>query len=66
MTQEQWKHSSSTHPVGAYFERRINVPIRYEYMAFRYDPKVNYAADVSVDFKSMNAVCQIQMQRQYD
>jgi len=66
MTPEQRIQSSSTRSVGAraenYLERRQNrrpnVTIRYERLAFRYDPIVDYAADVSVNFGTMSTVCQ--------
>lgn len=38
--------------------RRSNVTIIYERLAFRYDPRVDYAADKSVDFGTMSTVCQ--------
>ncbi|GBP40167.1 hypothetical protein EVAR_20310_1 [Eumeta japonica] len=43
-------------------ERRPNKQlkriVRYERLAFRYDSTINYAADVSVDFGTMNISCQ--------
>lgn len=38
--------------------RRSNVTIIYERLAFRYDPTVDYAADKSVDFGTMQTICQ--------
>ena len=35
-----------------------NVSITYERLAFRYDPTVDYAGDKSVDFRTMNNICQ--------
>ena len=66
MTPEQRIQSSSTRSVGAYAQnnlerqqnRRPNLTIRNERLAFRYDPTVDYAADVSVDFGTMSTVCQ--------
>lgn len=38
--------------------RRSNVVIIYERLAFRYDTTVNYAGDKSVDFGTMSIICQ--------
>lgn len=65
MTTEERIQSSSTRTVGAYAQnnlerrqaRRPNVTNRNECLAFRYDPTVDYAVDVSVDFGTMSTVC---------
>ncbi|XP_044592333.1 uncharacterized protein LOC123270358 [Cotesia glomerata] len=66
MTQEQRKQSISTRSISSYtrnnLERRQNRQpkriVQYERLAFRYDPTINYAADIAVDFGMMNTVCQ--------
>ncbi|KAH0567943.1 hypothetical protein KQX54_016473 [Cotesia glomerata] len=62
MTQEQRKQSISTRSISSYtrnnLERRQNRQpkriVQYERLAFRYDPTINYAADIAVDFGMMN------------
>lgn len=39
-------------------DEQPNATITLERLAFRYDPTINYAADVSVDFGTMSTVCQ--------
>ncbi|GBP18768.1 hypothetical protein EVAR_93196_1 [Eumeta japonica] len=66
ITPEQQQESSSPRSVRAYtkrkLERRLNRQpkriVQYESLAFRYDSTINYAADVSVDFGTMNILCQ--------
>ena len=38
--------------------RRSNVSINYERLAFRYDPTVYYTGDKWVDFGTMNKICE--------
>ncbi|GBP71144.1 hypothetical protein EVAR_37239_1 [Eumeta japonica] len=62
ITPEQQQQSSSPCSVRAYtkrkLERRLNRQpksiVQYERLAFRYNSTINYAADVAVDFGTMN------------
>jgi hypothetical protein len=38
--------------------RRPNISIQYERLAFRYDAGIDYAADASVDFGTLSVICQ--------
>lgn len=66
MTPEQRIQSSSTRSVGDNVQRnlerrqnrRSNVTIRHERLAWRYDPTIDYATDISVGFGTMSTVCQ--------
>ncbi|GBP77630.1 hypothetical protein EVAR_45755_1 [Eumeta japonica] len=66
ITPEQQEQSSSPRSVRAYtkrkLERRLNRQpkriVQYERLAFRYDSTINYTADVSVEFGTMNTSCQ--------
>lgn len=61
MTLKQWIRTSSNISNRAYTQRHFeciqNVTIQNESLAFKHNPTVDYAVDVSVDFKLMRTAC---------